>query len=351
MKTLQGGKQHATRIHWIDICRGIAIILVMYGHLFASDQSSYLIYAFHMPLFFFISGFVFKPQRNTSLKKIAMKYAKQLLVPYALFAILTYGFAFISQRISDLSINGIGYQLFGVLYGSGRAGMLGYNVLLWFLPCLFITKLAFSAITKYFCQTKKLIVILLASATAGALISLLIPWLVLPFGFEIALTALPIFGAGYLVKTQKRVLYIFERYKFPIAPLALLFTAVIATLNFQLAGTQVDMRVNQLNNIPLFYLGAFGGIASWTAISQIIAKNTFLEYLGRHSLIIFAWHYILLMDLEKMINSFLTQDIIQSLQPFMTTLYVFMAISIILFSRALIVKAKAAYRFIPFFKQ
>jgi fucose 4-O-acetylase-like acetyltransferase len=61
--------QHGGRLDWIDAARGIGIILVVYGHairgllnahlyppspaLIAQDS---LIYSFHMPLFFFVSG-------------------------------------------------------------------------------------------------------------------------------------------------------------------------------------------------------------------------------------------------------------------------------------------------------
>src|ERR1700733_1571933 len=114
------------RVSWIDICRGIAIILVMYGHLFASDKSRYFIYAFHMPLFFFISGLVFKPTTGKPLLIVTKKYIKQLLIPYYLFALLTYVFALISQTAGNVNPGGIAYQLFGMLYGNGNNGMLGY---------------------------------------------------------------------------------------------------------------------------------------------------------------------------------------------------------------------------------
>src|ERR1700691_516230 len=96
------------RVSWIDICRGIAIILVLYGHLFNSDNQRYLIYAFHMPLFFFISGLVFKPTAGMPIRSVTIKYIKQLMIPYYLFAIFTYLFALVSQTAGDLSLKGIG---------------------------------------------------------------------------------------------------------------------------------------------------------------------------------------------------------------------------------------------------
>jgi acyltransferase len=342
--------QSKKRIHWIDICRGIAIILVMYGHLFASDKSRYFIYSFHMPLFFFISGLVFKPVMDKSFLSITYKYIKQLLIPYFIFAIFTYLFALVSQSAGDVSIGGITYQIFGVLYGNGNNGMLGYNVVLWFLPCLFITKLSFAAITKNVLSSKKIMILLIASAVFGSFLATTLPWLKLPFSLEVALTGLPFLGAGYLFRIDKNLFYGFEKYKLLIAPFALFFTAIIAGLNFHMSGLQVDLRVNQLNNIPLFYLGAFGGIISWMAVSQIISKNIFLEYIGKHSLVIFVWHNILLADLENIVNALFSQGMIHVIKPFMSTIYVFVALNIILFCRMLVMKFKVSYRFIPFIK-
>ncbi|MCD4694754.1 MAG: acyltransferase family protein, partial [Bacteroidales bacterium] len=51
------GKQ---RFEWIDIAKGIGILLVVYGHCQPPPLIEKFVYAFHMPLFFFISGFLFR---------------------------------------------------------------------------------------------------------------------------------------------------------------------------------------------------------------------------------------------------------------------------------------------------
>lgn len=329
------------RIHWIDICRGIAIILVLYGHTFVSDKYSYLIFAFHMPLFFFISGLVFK-QTSKPFTSIISKYFKQLLIPYYIFALLTYVFALVSQT-TDFSLKGIGWQLFGILYGSGSDGMLGYNVVLWFIPCLFITKLSFAVLTKRVSQSKLIFLFLFASASIGALISNFAPWMKLPFGFEIALTGFSFFGIGYLIKKHKYNLSTFITHKWLISITALLFTILVATVNYKMSGVKVDLRINQLNNIPLFYLGAMSGIILWTTISQLIVKNAFLEYIGRHSMVLFAWHNVLYTDMQNLISTILDQGLLDTIKFVMPTLYVITAMSIILFGRMVIMKLKGAY--------
>ena len=52
------------RVPYVDIARGIGIILVVIGHNDFSLIAPFahkLIYSFHMPMFFFISGMFFKP--------------------------------------------------------------------------------------------------------------------------------------------------------------------------------------------------------------------------------------------------------------------------------------------------
>ena len=85
------------REKWIDIARGILIILVVFGHsAFIQYYSNWhsIIYWFHMPSFFFLSGYVFKPKENygQQAKRITMR----LLLPYAiiLIAITCYRYMF-----------------------------------------------------------------------------------------------------------------------------------------------------------------------------------------------------------------------------------------------------------------
>lgn len=48
------------RIKWIDILRAIAIIFVVIGHTLTEGEVQTYFYSFHIPLFFFISGMLFK---------------------------------------------------------------------------------------------------------------------------------------------------------------------------------------------------------------------------------------------------------------------------------------------------
>ena len=48
------------RIGYIDMAKGLAIILVIIGHIsFTPSMGKTILYLFHIPLFFFLSGFTF----------------------------------------------------------------------------------------------------------------------------------------------------------------------------------------------------------------------------------------------------------------------------------------------------
>ena len=80
----------ANRIEYFDAVKAICILLMIIGHcnLSALPYFSVIIYSFHMPLFFIISGFFFK---GTTQKEAFRKYASNHIKPYAVTAFVTLG--------------------------------------------------------------------------------------------------------------------------------------------------------------------------------------------------------------------------------------------------------------------
>ena len=65
---------------YIDCLRGTAIILVVLGHLNPGMVLETWIYSFHMFLFFFLSGYLFKRKKRFGQQAAAA--AKSCLIPY-----------------------------------------------------------------------------------------------------------------------------------------------------------------------------------------------------------------------------------------------------------------------------
>lgn len=74
------------RIKWIDIAKGIGIYLVVLGHLNVGYTVSFL-QQFHVPLFFFLSGYVYSLNTKQGIRKFVIKKIKQIYVPFVLFGI------------------------------------------------------------------------------------------------------------------------------------------------------------------------------------------------------------------------------------------------------------------------
>ena len=63
------------RIGWIDVTKGIAILLVILGHSLVGLKINDYIFAFHMPVFFITSGILFRPK---SIPAVIKKNAQKL---------------------------------------------------------------------------------------------------------------------------------------------------------------------------------------------------------------------------------------------------------------------------------
>ncbi|HHS9855093.1 TPA: acyltransferase family protein [Klebsiella quasipneumoniae subsp. quasipneumoniae] len=94
--------QNAARNEWVDYAKGFGIVLVVYGHIsrglynsgILSDTKWFhfidsLIYSFHMPLFFFLSGlFLMKSFLVRGLRIFIFNKVDTILFPYVIWSII-----------------------------------------------------------------------------------------------------------------------------------------------------------------------------------------------------------------------------------------------------------------------
>lgn len=84
------------RIEWVDMARGIGLLLVIYGHSMRNemrivspflDYTYRFVYSFHMPFFFWLSGYTYRLGRK---EFFIIKKMKHLLLPWVLYSALIY---------------------------------------------------------------------------------------------------------------------------------------------------------------------------------------------------------------------------------------------------------------------
>jgi fucose 4-O-acetylase-like acetyltransferase len=137
----------------IDIAKGIGILLVIVGHTGGLPADTYIhhfIYSFHMPLFFILGGFLFKPSNiGTHIRKDA----KRLLLPYV-FSVFLLTLWFV--------ILGIKYDNYGMVWRTLQTGWFGsgqYHAspiwgdyptigMIWFLLAMFWCRVTYNMIAK-----------------------------------------------------------------------------------------------------------------------------------------------------------------------------------------------------------
>lgn len=86
------------RIIWIDTLKGLAILLVIMGHVcqmrfpVSGKWLANIIYSFHMPLFLFLSGLFARKAVEAAdkrqVKSFEKQKTKQLLVPFIIWMVL-----------------------------------------------------------------------------------------------------------------------------------------------------------------------------------------------------------------------------------------------------------------------
>lgn len=121
----------------IDIAKGIGIIFVVLGHnnLVAKGGELYrVIFSFHMPLFFFLSGILIK--ESASFNQFFLSRATALLKPY--FVVLTaFGVLKLALSLGKNDIAERASQYFiGLAWGGGSTIA---AIALWYLPHLFVS--------------------------------------------------------------------------------------------------------------------------------------------------------------------------------------------------------------------
>ena len=197
------------RLNFIIVLYALGIILVVFGHSHYSsgDYSAVynlineFIYLFHMPLFFWIAGFLFlnsssynSETRWEDYYKWIRKKALRLLVPYFFLSLL---FVFPKYYLENGSFNGIGIALLHSIY-IPRQSVWGH---FWFLPVLFIIYLIFG-LFKMVLTSKTEIPITLVSLILG------IAFYFMPFESELfGLADLKCFTVYFIIGMASNLVY------------------------------------------------------------------------------------------------------------------------------------------------
>lgn len=269
------------RIKHIDILRGIAILLVVFGHITHITPLRTYIWGFHIPIFFIISGGLFNKKKYMGTADFIKCTTRNLLFPYIFFYILTLLYwIFIEREVRGGDVSIIS-QLIGMVYGTYSMDYMMFNGALWFIPCLFSMELIYWFIAKI--KDKRILIGILAITHICGIIFR--EWIGrLPFGLCASMIGILFYGVGHLLR--KHLLtrnFINKKYKLVIC---IFCFAILQYLCFPYTGA--DLAGLKISYPPLYALIAFLGFGLYYMVSCLIGNSKWLEFLGANSLVIFA---------------------------------------------------------------
>ncbi|MBF0505103.1 MAG: acyltransferase family protein [Candidatus Omnitrophica bacterium] len=270
------------RVAWLDTAKALGIFLVILGHHKINSTILIWIYSFHMPLFFFISGYLFNPEKYPVFSSFFVKKFRTLIIPYFFFSLFSYLFWLLI--VHKLSIHGLSLRmdpikpLISIIYGIGVNGWeQPLDKALWFLLCLFVAEILFWKINSC-CNRKQLPLMIIGLVILSFILSILnLPKL--PWSVDVAITASVFYGIGFLYKDMVMI-WMNNKNFIP----SLLFLLIINLLCCSLNGI-TSINGNH-GNFILFYISGIAGVLFLIGISKLIIVNSTIEIIGQNTLII-----------------------------------------------------------------
>lgn len=292
------------REKWIDMGKGIAILSVIFGHLSSlnSKNSIYLlVYAFHMPIFWIISGMLLygKNYDDIPMLEVIKKKAKSIMYPYIIFSLIIIAYNYIGLNLNLVSKSQFKLVVKNSVYFRGMN-------CLWFLPVLFVAEIVFIYLIKH---RKNMVLWGIIFAVIATLIA-------------VFLSKTELFKENPM-KTYKKYVLIIPKVCFALSFISLGYTIkeyfkIIKKfwVLFALIGVSVsyyiikvyhkktDINYCVIHSPKVFWVCAIIISVSILIICKVLEKNKILEYFGKMSLLIMCTHRTFnLTDLSQYIVS------------------------------------------------
>lgn len=279
-----------SRNEFFDVCKGIGILCVYYGHTTMVKQLPWrMVFSFHMPLFLLLSGIFFNVENVHDLGAMIRKVWRNLLVPYCFFVVVG-SILKADVTVSRWHSNPLG-ECIRFVHGEGSESI-------WFLVCLAMAQilvwLFIRSITKLGVVQKSyaLAVIALVSLVGGQIIYLNLERSIitrLPFMLASVPAGMFFFAIGILFKEQLLRFSILDvklsLFSIVLVAMFLLFVAVNCVIEqtFDIRTARFDISV-----LPSCFLG----IAIVFVVAKVLnafqlAKKLFAR-IGERSLFLFA---------------------------------------------------------------
>lgn len=292
------------RFDYIDIAKGIGILMVVWAHILLTGASHRFIYAFHMPVFFLLSGMMFCREKYATFGAFLGKRAKRLLIPYVIYSVLTWVVWAAFRFIRHDEVDSYWMPLLQTVIAQGSGAYIVHNSALWFVPCLFLTEILYFFISRLGDMWTLAVCFVCAafSFELGAVYGDSY-WFLLPWNADAALIALPFYCVGNMIGSLLGHQRIMDSAKEHIGLYTLVFVGFTAVLYWSaMAFGECSMGSSSYQcSSGVFMARAFVGSAWLLCLSLLLSMlkdnnrvvaifKNLLKWAGKSSLDIMCLH-------------------------------------------------------------
>lgn len=290
-------QEQSKRVEWIDFLRGIAMLLVIWGHVDRTHQMYFVITGpFKMPLFFAISGYLFK-DRDGNTKVFFGKLFRSIIVPWIILSLVWIKpIYYIVQGKPEL----IWTSLSGFISGKD----------FWYIPCILIAETIFFLITKYIHRTHIQVLAMIAISCIGFVLG---EYNIGRFAmFSVACTSQIFLLFGHWYKNAE--IKICRRNTIPIILSLFVSFCVLITLSIRwFPGQTIDIHTGKYYNVPFCIVLIFNSLLLlFMTASRYNLRFRWINFVGRNTLIFYIVHYHARTLIRWVLNKF---DVITNTLP------------------------------------
>ena len=265
------------RIEWVDIAKGVAILLVCLGHRDIPESMSDWIYSFHLPLFFFLAGYTTRFESYPNFRAYAIRKVRVLLVPYFVFGLCVVVFnAGLTRCYYHCGVDPL-QLLFDLLVGKVQS--------IWFIPAFFLVEIISYGLNRL---PKGKAPSALALALLGYCLGRRFGATRFFWNFDVALVGLFFFWFARLLR-DARINRRLTRGDIFLFGVALIAQTICLAFN-----AEVNMFHKRYGIFPIFLIEATGGVAATLSVCVWMERIAFLRrvfvFLGRNTIPILAFH-------------------------------------------------------------
>lgn len=284
----------------VDIAKGIAITLVVVGHISITPEAMKVwLYTFHIPLFFLCSGSVFRPEKYDSFLVFLKRRINSLVVPYFAMGISLY----VLKNAYYLFLNHICKTTMHINWNPIEAiiGLvLGYRLhryyfSLWFICVLFIAELiVFCFLRRYKGQSYVIPIVAIAMVFFQWLIFRLVNGFI--WSLDLVPTGISFLLIGYYIGQIDTIMNKLTRWD--IIAVLLIVNIAFGVVNYRRNG-MTDLYYCKMGDPILFIVSAITGCLLVILICKKMRTSSCLEYLGRNSFVIYTYNNALTIPIAK----------------------------------------------------